>query len=89
MTKSKPVKEVKSAIIPDGQLAEPKNETSPNTEAVVYDGKFEVRRYNVSTHGVDFIDLAKDFASKKNYSVKLEEAKVGIKCPSCGHIFIA
>ena len=89
MTKSKSVKEVKSAIIPDGQLAEAQKEISPNPEAVVYNGKFEVRRYNVKTHGVDFIDLAKDFASKKGYSVELEEAKVGIKCPSCGHIFIA
>lgn len=62
---------------------------TPNvlTTAVVYNGSREVRRYSVEEHGENFEKLAEEFASKRNYSVKLEEAKIGVKCPSCGHVF--
>lgn len=56
-------------------------------EAVVYNGKYEIRRYSLSIHGEDYVKLAEDFASKKNYTVRMEEAKVGVKCPACGHLF--
>lgn len=62
-------------------------EKSPTIEAVVYNGKYEVRRYNLTNHGAGFSELAEDFASKKGYTVKYEEAKQGVKCPSCGHVF--
>lgn len=61
---------------------------TPNYDvAVVLNGNYEIRRYSLSEHGENFSELAKDFASKNQYTVKLEEAKVGIKCPSCGHVF--
>jgi len=41
--------------------------------AVVYDGKREVRRYDLETHGEGFADLAEQFAGKKGYSVEFEK----------------
>lgn len=57
------------------------------TEAVVYDGNREVRRYSPIDHGESYAKLAEEFASKRKLTIKFEEIKQGIKCPSCGHVF--
>jgi hypothetical protein len=85
MTKAKSVKRevvVKSSILPDL----PGNEVSPDVEAVVYNGSYIVRKYSLETHGEKFVELAKEFSSKRKYVVNFEKIKHGIKCPSCGHI---
>jgi flagellar biosynthesis/type III secretory pathway M-ring protein FliF/YscJ len=48
-----------------------KNEEIDSNVAVVMNGKFEVRRYTVEDHGENFKELAEEFASKKDYQVKL------------------
>lgn len=55
--------------------------------AVVLDGTREVRRYDASEHGDDFVELANEFAGKRKYEVKLENVEAGIVCPKCGHGF--
>lgn len=66
---------------------EKKVEKVKETVAVVMNGNLEVRRYTLEVHGENFEALANEFASKGNYIVRLEVAKIGIKCPSCGHVF--
>jgi len=61
--------------------------TKKEQEAVVYNGKIEVRRYSLAMNGENFVELANELANKKQYVVKLEDVKEGIKCPSCGHVF--
>ncbi len=79
-------KEVKSAIIPDGELAEVQKEIEPkDLVAVVYNGNISVRTYTLADHGENFRRLARQFADKKSYTVKVQEAPKGIACPSCGH----
>jgi hypothetical protein len=85
MTKEKTVKKeviVKSSILPDL----PTKEVSPDVEAVVYNGSYIVRKYSLETHGEKFVELAKEFASKRKFVVNFEKIKHGIKYPSCGHI---
>lgn len=82
MAKTKQNKQIKSSIIPDL----PAKEVSPDVEAVVYNGSYIVRKYSLETHGEKFIELAKEFASKRKFVVNFEKIKHGIKCPSCGHI---
>ena len=69
-----------SPEVPVDAPVEPENEnikeTIENKEAetniaVVMNGKFEVRRYTVEDHGENFVELAEEFASKKDYQVKL------------------
>lgn len=87
MIKTKSVKtkgvEVNSAIIPEV----PEKSQPLEVEAVVYNGNQEVRRYSLANHGETFVKLAEEFASKRKFSVRFEEIKQGIKCPSCGHVF--
>ena len=63
-------------------------EVSGTNTAVVFDkvGR-EVRRYSLEIHGERFADFAYEFANKNDFSVKLENVKQGIKCPSCGYVF--
>ncbi len=76
-------KEKVTKVMEDSTPAEP-----VLVNAVVYNGSREVRRYSFEDHGKNFNDLAEEFANKRNFTVKLEEVKTGIKCPSCGHVFI-
>lgn len=70
-------------VIPTIAPEEPKNEELKTEEkietpvveganvAVVFNGKFEVRRYSLSVHGEDFLVLADEFANKKDYRIEL------------------
>lgn len=89
MTKTKIVKEEQVNLAPEKKVSGPTkgNQSSPDIEAVVFNGKYEVRRYSLSEHGKDFVDLAEEFASKRKFTVSFEEIKQGVKCPSCGHVF--
>lgn len=60
--------------------------TPEHNAAIVYNGTREVRRYTRDTHGKNFADLATEFATDRKYTVKLEQVKPGIVCPSCGHV---
>lgn len=62
------------------------SEVTPDT-AIIYDGKFEVRRYTLHHHGEDFEKIAKDFAKRNNFTVFMENVGDGINCPACGHRF--
>ncbi len=61
-------------------------------EAVVMEGRNEVRRYSKAIHGKNFEKLAEEFVEKHSTEsvplrIELQEAEEGIKCPACGHIF--
>ena len=57
------------------------------TTAIVYNGKREVRRYEVSVHGKNFADLAHQFASDRDYRVEMRVAEPQVTCPSCHYKF--
>lgn len=81
------LQQTKSAIIPD--KAENINHT--NFEAVVYSRKYKLRSYNAKDNGENIESLARTNANNKSkptnhFSVKLEEQKQDIKCPSCEYI---
>lgn len=57
-----------------------------NTAIIRNDGKQEVRKYTLDSHGEDFADLAEGFANKNGYSVELIYVDKKNMCPRCGHI---
>lgn len=68
------------------QVSSPGPELNKNINtAIILKESNEVRRYTKETHGENFIDLATDYAAKKNLKIKLESLPPAIKCPSCGH----
>ena len=88
------LKQTKSAIIPDKVEDKKAKVDITKFEAVVYNGNYKFRSYNFNDNWENFEELARDFAAKKStpstpFTVKLEEIKQGIKCPSCGHIIEA
>lgn len=73
--------------VEEAEANSPKEEKTPeHNAAIVYNGTREVRRYTRDTHGKNFADLATEFATDRKYTVKLEQVKSGIVCPSCGHV---
>jgi hypothetical protein len=63
----------------------PAKEVSYNVASVL-DGSREIRRYTRELHGENFVELANEFAKKKNYKVEMKSVKEGIKCPNCGYL---
>lgn len=61
-------------------------EKDANTAIVLDSGGQEVRRYELSVHGEDFVKLAKGFANDREYTVQFKKVKPGVPCPSCGYM---
>ena len=69
---------------PTNKVKEVKEELEDYNTAVVMDGKKEIRRYTVESHGEDFKSMAHDFADKRGYIVALKDEKSALICPHCG-----
>jgi len=79
------------------QMAEEEQEVKkkavPKAEfvAIVFDDntndKKEIRRYDEGQHGPQYENMAKQFAKKYHYEVRMEEKKPEVTCPKCQHSF--
>lgn len=65
---------------------EPVKESPKANVAIVSHKGQEIRRYSVEVHGNKFVDLARQFAERRDYDVKIIEVKSGVNCPNCGSI---
>src|SRR5688572_14854635 len=64
--------------------AKSKEKASEANTAIVLDGNHEVRQYELGVHGKDFEKLAHEFATKRGYTVKVDNLAAGVHCPNCG-----
>ncbi len=98
LEKSIKEKETSSDVVADDEMAKEEKtshsekatatakEVSYNT-AIVMSGGREIRRYTLESHGEDFEKLAREFAGKFNYEVKMDFVVNGVKCPNCSFVF--
>lgn len=66
----------------------PKEDKKPkvNTAIVRNDGRQEVRKYTLDSHGKDFVEFAEGFAKKNGHTVELIYVDKKNMCPKCGHV---
>lgn len=77
VTPNEPTKPIEPATPTPPEEKKDKKEKDVNV-AIVKNGKFEVRRFNIEDHGKKFADLAQAFANKNNYQVELiKQEKIG------------
>ena len=63
-------------------------QASKGNTAIVLRGVHEVRRYDLETHGKNFVELANEFAGQHDYTVRVVDVKKeNVVCPKCGHSF--
>jgi pyocin large subunit-like protein len=68
----------------------PKKNATETKDAVIFDGKHEVRTYSLEQHGKDYVAMAEQFIShpdRGGYTIKFAEVKSRVACPNCGHKF--
>lgn len=64
----------------------PKKELEYNA-AEITDGVNVVRTYTLKDHKSDFEQMARGFAQRKGYGVRMVRLVDETKCPACGHSF--
>lgn len=69
----------------------PKQESmQENADAVVYDGKREVRTYTFENHGEEYVELAEQYIShpeREGFRIEFETVETRLSCPHCGKKF--